>query len=90
MDFLKKLVASFIGGKEVKVDDSSPKGKLDKIDVVKTVRNLLLGVVAAGLTQYIEDPETLAKYGTITVVGLKTVFDILHKFMKNNEVEVAG
>lgn len=81
-DFFIKLKNSILGGGGV--DDSSSKGKIDKTDIVKTIRNLLFGVIAAGLTQYIEDPETLAKYGTITVVALKTVFDFLHKYMKNN------
>lgn len=84
MNFLKKLIASFLGGKGVSVDDTSPRGKVDLTDIVKTVRNLILGIVAAGLTQYIEDPATLASYGTITVVALKALFDIVVKLMKGN------
>jgi hypothetical protein len=85
MDFLKKLKVAFFG--KEKLDDTSPRGAVDLTDYVKMVRNLLLGVVAAGLTYYIEDPEALAQYGPITVVVFKLVFDFVQKLMKENKVD---
>ena len=82
MDFLKKLKVAFFG----KLDDGSPAGKLDVTDYVKVARNLLLAMVAAGLTHLIEDPTTLAQYGPATVVVLKLVFDLVQKMVKDNKV----
>lgn len=85
MDFLKKIKVAFFGKEEL--NDKSPAGKLDSTDIAKVVRNVLLAMVAAGLTYLIEDPTTLAKYGPITVVALKSVLDIVQKMFKNNKVE---
>lgn len=85
MDFLKKLKVAFLGNN--KLDDTSPRGVVDGTDYIKMIRNLILGVIAAGLTYYIEDPEVLAQYGPITVVVFKLAFDFIQKMLKENRVD---
>lgn len=84
--FWELLKAAVFGSKEVKADDTSEAKSLDKVDVVKILRNMAMVSLAAAVTYLTENDEILAKFGPSTVAVVYAVLDIAKRFFKDNMV----
>jgi hypothetical protein len=83
MDFLKKLLGSFVS----KVDDDSPRGKVNTTDVAKVLRGGVIVGVSASVSYYLANlsPEMFGDYELVATVVLMALGELSVRFLKNNE-----
>jgi hypothetical protein len=83
MDFLKKLLGSFVS----KVDDDSPRGKVNTTDVAKVLRGGVIVGVSASVSYYLANlsPEMFGNYELVATVVLMALGELSVRFLKNNE-----
>jgi hypothetical protein len=84
LDFLKKTLADF--GVTKKLDDTSPSGKIDAVDVKKLGVDALIVGVSAAIAYSIEHmaPNTFGEYQAFVVLGLSMLAKGLQKLTKDN------
>lgn len=82
MKFLKTLFDVFTK----KVEDSSPKGKVDATDVAKVVRTSVYVGLAAALTYFMQGvtPEMIGAKGLVVLPLIAAVVEFLNKAVKDN------
>jgi hypothetical protein len=85
MDFLKKLLGSFVS----KVDDDSPRGKVNTTDVAKVLRGGVIVGVSASVSYYLANlsPEMFGDYELAATVFLMALGELSVRFLKNNTEE---
>lgn len=84
LDFLKKTLKDF--GVTKKLDDTSPAGKIDAVDVKKLGVDALIVGVSAAIAYSIEHmaPNTFGEYQAFVVLGLSMLAKGLQKLTKDN------
>lgn len=82
MSFLVKLFNVFTK----KVEDSSPKGRVDSTDLAKVVRTSVYVGLAACLTYFMQGvtPEMIGTKGLVVLPLLAAVVEFLNKAVKDN------
>lgn len=82
MEFLKNLALVFTK----KVEDTSPKGKVDSVDLAKVVRTAVYVGLASGLTYFAQGvtPDMIGVKGLVVLPLISAVIEFLNKAVKDN------
>lgn len=85
MEFVKKLMGSIFS----KVDDDSPRGKVNSTDIAKVLRGGLLVGLAAGVSHVLSglEPDMFGQYEYLATIGLMVLSELSMRFLKHNEGE---